>query len=63
MLSTLPITSDPEIQGGIPCFSGTRGPVRSLFDALKHGRSIDYFLSQFPTVTREHVEAVLGTSR
>ena len=53
------IVIDPEIQGGVPCFAGTRVPVRSLFDALKHGRSIDYFLEQFPTVKRIQVEAVL----
>lgn len=53
------ITIDPDIQGGTPCFAGTRVPVRSLFDALKHGRTIDYFLSQFPTVKPEQVEAVL----
>jgi uncharacterized protein (DUF433 family) len=53
------ISIDPDIQGGTPCFAGTRVPVRSLFDALKRGRSVDYFLSQFPAVTREHVEAIL----
>jgi uncharacterized protein (DUF433 family) len=61
--ASLLITNDPEIQGGIPCFTGTRVPVRSLFDALKRGRSIDYFLSQFPTVTRQQVDAVLATTR
>jgi uncharacterized protein (DUF433 family) len=34
-------------------------PVRSLFDALKRGRSVDYFLSQFPAVKRAQVEAIL----
>jgi len=53
------ISIDPEIQGGTPCFAGTRVPVRSLFDAVKRGRSVDYFLSQFPAVTRPQVEAVL----
>jgi uncharacterized protein (DUF433 family) len=53
------ILIDPEVQGGTPCFAGTRVPVRSLFDALKRGRSVDYFLSQFPAVKREQVEAVL----
>jgi len=53
------ITTDPEIQGGTPCFAGTRVPVRSLFDAIKHGRTIDYFLTQFPTVKPEQVKAVL----
>jgi uncharacterized protein (DUF433 family) len=42
------IKIDPEIQGGTPCFAGARVPVKSLFDALEHGRSLDYFLEQFP---------------
>ena len=50
---------DPEILGGTPCFAGTRVPVRSLFDHLAGGYSIDYFIYQFPTVEREQVEAVL----
>ena len=53
------IKIDPEIQGGIPCFSGTRVPVKSLFDYLARGRSIDYFLTQFPTVKREQAAEVL----
>jgi uncharacterized protein (DUF433 family) len=57
------IAVDPEVQGGTPCFAGTRVPVRSLFDALKHGRSTDYFLTQFPTVTAEQVRAVLDRAR
>jgi uncharacterized protein (DUF433 family) len=59
MEKALPITVDPEIQGGTPCFSGTRVPIRSLFDAIKHGRSVDYFLTQFPAVTRNQVEVLL----
>jgi uncharacterized protein (DUF433 family) len=35
-------------------------PVTSLFDALKHGRTIDYFLEQFPSVKRSQVEEVLN---
>jgi uncharacterized protein (DUF433 family) len=57
--STSPIRVDPDIQGGTPCFAGTRVPVKALFDALSRGRSTDYFLEQFPTVTREQVQAVL----
>jgi len=44
---------------GTPCFAGTRVPVKSLFDHLEGGYTIDYFLSQFPTVSREQVLAVL----
>jgi uncharacterized protein (DUF433 family) len=60
MIDAAAITSNPDIQGGVPCFAGTRVPVTSLFDALNHGRSIDYFLVQFPTVKRKQVETVLG---
>jgi uncharacterized protein (DUF433 family) len=50
---------DPEIQGGTPCFAGTRVPVSSLFSALAHGRTLDYFLEQFPSVTRDQAIEVL----
>ena len=54
-----PIQTDPEIMGGRPCFAGTRVPVRNLFDLLAHGRSLDYFLEQFPTVERNQALAVM----
>jgi uncharacterized protein (DUF433 family) len=44
-------------------FDGTRVPVESLFDFLKHGHSIDYFLEQFPTVTREQVGQLLDDAK
>ena len=53
------IQIDPEIQGGTPCFAGTRVPVKSLFDYLARGRALDYFLEQFPTVKREQATRVL----
>lgn len=53
------IVVDPEIQGGVPCFAGTRVPVQSLLDAIGRGRPIDYFLEQFPTIRRTQVEAVI----
>ena len=48
--------------GGTPVFAGTRVPVRTLFDFLKSGETIDRFLDGFPTVTREQVMAVLRES-
>ena len=54
-----PIKVDPEIMHGTPCFAGTRVPVQSLFDYLKRGYNIDYFIAEFPTVKREQAEAVL----
>jgi uncharacterized protein (DUF433 family) len=57
------IRIDPEILGGTPCFTGTRVPIKNLFDFLAHGRSIDEFLGQFPSVRREQVVAVLDFAR
>jgi uncharacterized protein (DUF433 family) len=53
------ISVNPNILGGTPVFEGTRVPVESLFDYLKRGRSVDYFLEQFPTVSRQQVERLL----
>jgi uncharacterized protein (DUF433 family) len=57
------IRVDREILGGVPCFAGTRVPVRSLFDHLKLGYSVDEFLEQFPTVKKEQAQAVLDEAR
>lgn len=57
------INIDPEILGGTPVFMGTRVPVESLFDHLKHGYTIEYFLKDFPSVTREQVEALLDEAK
>jgi uncharacterized protein (DUF433 family) len=56
-------STDPEILGGERVFTATRVPVRSLFDHLEAGDSIDDFLEGFPSVTREQVIAVLEESR
>ena len=50
---------DPEVLGGEPVFAGTRVPVRSLFDHLEGGDSLDDFLEGFPSVTRAQAVAVL----
>ena len=53
------IHSDPEILGGTPVFVGTRVPLRNLIDYLEGGYSLDEFLDDFPSVTREQAVAVL----
>ena len=53
------VRCDPEIMGGAPVFTGTRVPVRTLFDYLSTGEPLAEFLDDFPSVTREHAEAVL----
>ena len=53
------VVSNPAILGGTPVFQGTRMPVKTLFDYLADGLSLDYFLESFPSVTREQAAAVL----
>lgn len=50
---------DPEILGGTPVFTGTRVPVDSLIQHLRHGKRLDEFLDDFPSVRREQAEAFL----
>ena len=58
----LPINVDPEIMSGTPVFAGTRVPVDALFNNLSEGVSLDEFLDNFPTVTREQALRVLKFS-
>jgi uncharacterized protein (DUF433 family) len=53
------VVIDPEIMSGTPCFAGTRVPARTLIDHLEAGDSLDVFLEDFSTVTREQVIAFL----
>jgi len=62
-LTQLPVTSDPEILSGATVFSGTRVPVGALLDNLAAGITVDEFLENFPTVTREQVLRVLEFSK
>jgi uncharacterized protein (DUF433 family) len=57
------IRCDPEILGGTPVFAGTRVTIQSLFDYLEGGDSLEAFLGDFPTVTRQQAVAVLEAAR
>ena len=57
------VSINPAIQGGTPCFIGTRVPVAALFDYLDRGHSIADFLSDFPTVSEAQVHAMLEQAR
>jgi uncharacterized protein (DUF433 family) len=57
------IVVDPEIQSGAAVFAGTRVPIKNLFDYLEAGDSLEVFLDQFPTVSREASIAVLEQAR
>jgi len=57
------VHSDPDILGGTPVFVGTRVPVKSLYDYLEAGDSLDEFLESFPSVSREQAVAALEFAR
>lgn len=52
--------SHPGILGGTPVFTGTRVPVDSFVQHLREGRTLDEFLDDFPSVTREQAEGCLA---
>lgn len=52
------ISSD--VQSGAPVFSGTRVPIKNLFDYLKGGDSIHDFLQDFPSVKEKQVIRLLS---
>jgi len=53
------ITIDEDILGGLPVFSGTRVSIESLFDHIEAGVSLDTFLDDFPSVSRQQVTDLL----
>lgn len=57
------VSIDPEIMGGTPCFSGTRVPIQFLVDYLQEGDTIEAFVDDYPTVSREKVIAYLNEGR
>jgi uncharacterized protein (DUF433 family) len=57
------IQIDPDIQGGTPVFTGTRVPVKTLFDYLEAGDSIEVFVQDFPSVSRATAIAALEQAR
>ena len=58
-MNTRVINIDPEILGGTPVFFGTRVPIKNLFDYLETGDTIEIFLEDFESVSREQVIKVL----
>ena len=54
---------DPAILGGTPCFAGTRVPIKTLFDYVEGGDTLDFFLEQFPSVSRAQAVQLLEDSQ
>jgi uncharacterized protein (DUF433 family) len=57
------ININPEILGGTPVFSGTRVPIKNLFDYLESGDTIEDFLNDFEGVRKDQVVKVLEMSQ
>lgn len=57
------ICSDPELMGGTPVFRGTRVPIKNLIDYLEAGDSLDTFLADFPSVTKQNAICVLELAK
>jgi uncharacterized protein (DUF433 family) len=57
------IIRDPQILGGTPVFRGTRVPFQALLDYLEGGQTLDEFLDDFPTVTRDAAVSALELAK
>lgn len=57
------ITCDAEIMSGTPVFKNTRVPIKNLIDYLETGESLDDFLEDFPSVSREQAVQTLKLAR
>ena len=59
MKKELIVSRNPKVMNGALVFSGTRVPVESLIQHLTAGDSLNKFLNDFPTVSREQAVAYL----
>ena len=59
IVDALPSNIDPEIMSGTPVFEGTRVPIDALINNLADGVSLDEFLDNFPSVSREQALAII----
>ena len=57
------ITTSPQRLSGTAVFAGTRVPVQTLIDYLEAGDSLETFLDEFPSVSRQHAIAVLELAK
>jgi uncharacterized protein (DUF433 family) len=57
------IVKDPNILGGEPVFRGTRVPFKILIEYLEGGDTLDQFLEQYPSVSRELAIAAIEEAR
>lgn len=63
MAGTEIIVKNPQVLGGTPVFRDTRVPFQALLDYLEGGQTLDEFLDDFPTVTRQAAVAALEQAK
>ena len=63
MSSKSVVSINDEVLGGTPVFVGTRVPFQSLFDYLEGGETLDEFLRQFPSVSKEQAKSAIELAR
>lgn len=59
-IQELPVNIDPEVMSGTPVFEGTRVPIDALTNNLADGVSLNEFLENFPTVSRDQALAIIN---
>lgn len=57
------IVRNQNILGGEPVFRNTRVPSQALLDYVEHGKTLDEFLDDFPTVSRTEAIAALEEAK
>jgi uncharacterized protein (DUF433 family) len=57
------VSVNSEIMHGTPCFTGTRVPVQTLLDYIEEGDTLDSFLRDFSTVTRDQAVQFLELAK
>jgi uncharacterized protein (DUF433 family) len=62
-MDTSLVSRDPEVMSGALCFKGTRVPVKNLFDYLEGASTLEDFLEDFPSISREVAISVLEAAR
>ncbi len=62
-MDTLLVSRNPEVMSGALCIAGTRVPVKNFFDYLEGASSLEDFLEDFPSVSRDKAVAVLEVAR
>lgn len=62
-MDTSLVSRNPEVMSGTLCFTGTRVPVKNLFDYLEGASTLEDFLEDFPSIPRNKAVAVLEAAR